>query len=68
MRVDPIPDPSRRWGIGRQFGLCLEIVSFKKLRFSDEQIAFALRQADAGTAPREICRKLGITAQSFYRW
>jgi hypothetical protein len=46
----------------------LEIVSFKKLRFTDEQIAFALRQADSGTAPKEICRKLGITEQSFHWW
>lgn len=30
-----------------------------KKRFSDEQIALALRQADTGTAVAEICRKLG---------
>jgi putative transposase len=40
----------------------------KRSRFTDEQIAFALRQAEAGTAPKEICRKLGVTEQSFYRW
>ena len=28
----------------------------------------ALRQADAGTAVREICRKLEVTEQTFYRW
>ena len=28
----------------------------------------ALRQADAGTAVEEICRKLGVSEASFYRW
>ena len=33
----------------------------KRKRYSDEQIAFALRQADGGTAVEEICRKLGVS-------
>ena len=37
-------------------------------RFSDEQIAFALRQGETGTAVAEICRKLGIAEATFYRW
>jgi len=40
----------------------------KKSRFKDEQIAFALRQAESGVSPAEICRKLGISQQTFYRW
>jgi len=28
----------------------------------------ALRQAEAGTPVGEICRKLGVSEQSFYRW
>ena len=40
----------------------------RKSKFTDEQIAYALRQAETGTAPAEICRKLGITEQTFYRW
>lgn len=40
----------------------------KKSRFTDEQIAFALRQADSGVAAGEVCRKLGISEQTFYRW
>ena len=40
----------------------------KKTRYTDEQIAFALRQAEAGVAPAEVCRKLGISEQTFYRW
>jgi putative transposase len=35
---------------------------------SEEQIAFALRQADAGTPVAEICRRLGVFEASFYRW
>jgi transposase len=33
----------------------------KRKRSSDEQIAFALRQAESGTAVEEICRKLGVS-------
>ena len=33
----------------------------KQKRYTDEQIAFALRQAESGTAVVEICRKLGIS-------
>jgi putative transposase len=40
----------------------------RKSRYTDEQIAYALRQAEGGTAPAEICRKLGISEQTFYRW
>ena len=37
-------------------------------RFTNEQIAMALRQAEAGTPVGEICRKLEITETTFYRW
>ena len=40
----------------------------KKSRFTNEQIAFALRQAESGTAVEEVCRKLSISQQTFYRW
>lgn len=40
----------------------------KKSRFTDEQIAFALKQAATGTPVDEVCRKLGISQQTFYRW
>lgn len=40
----------------------------RKSRFSDEQIAMALRQAEAGTPVADICRKLEITETTFYRW
>jgi putative transposase len=40
----------------------------KKSKFTEEQITYALRQVEAGTAVLEVCRKLGITEQTFYRW
>jgi putative transposase len=40
----------------------------KQKRYTDEQIAFALRQAESGTAVAEICRKLGLSEPTFYRW
>ncbi len=39
-----------------------------KKAFSEEQIVYALRQAEAGTPIVEVCRKLGVTEQTFYRW
>lgn len=38
------------------------------MRYSDEQIASDLRQAESGTAVDEICRKPGILEPTFYRW
>ena len=40
----------------------------KRKRYSDEQIVYALRQAEGGVKVVEICRKLGVTEQTFYRW
>jgi putative transposase len=40
----------------------------KKSKFTEEQIAFALRQAETGTRVAEICRKMGISDQTFYTW
>ena len=40
----------------------------KKSRYTEEQIAFALKQAELGTPVSEVCRKLGVSEQTFYRW
>jgi putative transposase len=37
-------------------------------RYSSERIAQAMRQAESGTPIVEICRKLQVTEQTFYRW
>jgi len=39
-----------------------------KKNFTNEQIIYTLRQAEAGTSVAEGCRKMGITEQTFYRW
>jgi len=40
----------------------------KKSQFTPEQITFALRQAESGTPVTEVCRKMGVSDQTFYRW
>ncbi len=40
----------------------------KKSKFTEEQITLALHTAESGTPINEICRKLGITDATFYRW
>ena len=37
-------------------------------RFSEQQIAFILKQADDGLGVEEVCRKAGISQQTYYRW
>ena len=39
----------------------------KKSKFTEEQVAYALRQVEAGTPVLDLCRRLGITEQTFYR-
>lgn len=39
-----------------------------KKRYTNEQIAFALGQAESGTSVQEVCRKMGVTDVTFYRW
>ena len=40
----------------------------KKSRFTDQQIAFALQQAEAGTPVAEVCRKMGVSKATYFRW
>ena len=40
----------------------------KKSKFSEEQIAYALRQADGGTPVGDVCRQLGGAEATFYVW
>ena len=40
----------------------------KKSRFTEQQIAYSLRQAESGVPIEEITRKMGITQVTFYRW
>ena len=40
----------------------------KRSKFTEQQIAFALKQAELGTTVDEVCRKLGISDATFYNW
>ena len=40
----------------------------KRSRYTQEQIAFALRQAESGTSVGEVCRKMCVSENTFYRW
>ena len=40
----------------------------KGKRYTEEQIAFALRQAESGVPAAEVCRKMGVSEKTFYAW
>ncbi len=40
----------------------------KKSKFTEQQIAFALKQNELGTSVEEVCRKMGISEATFYNW
>jgi len=48
--------------VGREYWL------MKRSNFTSEQIVFVLRQTELGTPVAEVCRKMGIVEQTFYRW
>jgi putative transposase len=40
----------------------------KRSRFSEEQIVYAILQADSGTQIGDLCRQLGVSEATFYKW
>jgi putative transposase len=42
--------------------------TMKRSKFSEEKIAYILRQVEAGAIAIEVCREHGISEQTFYRW
>lgn len=40
----------------------------KRSKFTEQQILFALKQAETGTSVAEVCRKMGISEATFYNW
>jgi putative transposase len=40
----------------------------KRSKYTEQQIAFALKQAELGTPVEEVCRKMGISDATFYNW
>jgi putative transposase len=48
--------------------LILKEHAVKKGRYTEEQIAYAMKQAETGTPVAEVIRRMGISEQTFYRW
>ncbi len=40
----------------------------KKSRYTEQQIAVALQQVEAGAPLADLCRQMGISEATFYRW
>lgn len=40
----------------------------KRSKFSEEQIAYPLRQAESGTPVGDVCRQIGVSEATFYQW
>jgi putative transposase len=40
----------------------------KRSKFSEEQVVYALRQAEGGTPVGDLCRQLGVSDATFYAW
>ena len=40
----------------------------KRSRYTEKQIAYALKQAETGTPVAEVIRRMGVSEQMFYRW
>ena len=40
----------------------------KKTRYTEEQIAYVLREAESGTPIADVCRSIGVSEATFYVW
>lgn len=43
-------------------------LAMKRSQYTDQQVAFALQQAETGTAVPKVSRKMGISEATYYRW
>jgi len=56
------------WESGKINHLSREEFAMKKTKFTEQQIAFALKQAETGTPVQEVIRKMGISEQTYSNW
>lgn len=61
IQKESFPAGSLTWFAGRN-------LLMKRSKFTQEQIGFALRQGDLGTPVVEVCRKMGISGATYFRW
>jgi len=40
----------------------------KRSKFSEEQVAYALRQVESGTPVSDVCRQVGVSESTFFLW
>jgi len=62
----PYSDPKDRWRILRP--PASKETTVKKSRFSESQIVGVLKEHEAGTPTKELCRRHGISPATFYAW
>jgi putative transposase len=58
----------QKQGTRLDFSVLKRGLAVKGSRFTKEQIALALKQAELGSKVQEICRSLGVSDATFYRW
>ena len=55
-----VPENRRAWGWGND--------TLPRKRYTEEQIATILKEAETGIATVELCRKYGVSQNTFYKW
>src|SRR5690606_8153025 len=64
----PAVTPPQKRCVQKQNFLIEEFYKMKRSRFTDSQIMEALKRVEAGLAVAELCRELGISTATFYKW
>jgi putative transposase len=60
--------PLGQLGLEVEFCRCEGVLQMKKSSFTDSQIAEALKRVEAGLSVPELCREMGVSSATFYKW